>query len=127
MTTPRPPNVWSVYILRCADGTFYTGIAVDVKARFNLHEKGRGARYTRGRAPLALVHVETAGSHGDALRREAAIRKLGRAGKEALAAAAQSATNIPESPAAPAPPPEPRGRRRRLKVTSDPAARPSRS
>ncbi len=75
---------WHVYILRCADGTLYTGIAVDVEARVKRHASGRGARYTRGRGPLIVVHVERAGSKGDALRREAAIRRLGRAGKEAL-------------------------------------------
>ena len=80
-----PENLdWHVYILRCADGTLYTGIAIDVDARVKRHVSGRGARYTRGRGPLVLVHVERAGSKGDALRREAAIRKLGRAGKEAL-------------------------------------------
>jgi putative endonuclease len=83
---PTPP-AWQVYILRCGDGSLYTGIARDVAARLAQHEAGRGARYTRGRGPLVLVHVEPAASHGDALRREAAIRRLGRAGKEALAAA----------------------------------------
>ncbi len=75
---------WQVYILRCGDGSLYTGIARDVAARLRRHESGRGARYTRGRGPLALVHVEEAASHGEALRREAAIRRLGRAGKEEL-------------------------------------------
>ncbi|MCK6586494.1 MAG: GIY-YIG nuclease family protein, partial [Polyangiaceae bacterium] len=60
---------WHVYILRCADGTLYTGIAIDVDARLERHASGRGARYTRGRGPLVLVHVERAGSKGDALRR----------------------------------------------------------
>jgi putative endonuclease len=81
---PAPP-AWQVYILRCGDGSLYTGIARDVAARLAQHQAGRGARYTRGRGPLELVHVEPAASHGDALRREAAIRRLGRAGKEALA------------------------------------------
>src|SRR4051794_35465134 len=91
-TSPkRPAPSWCVYILRCADGTLYTGIAVDVEARLKQHERGRGARYTRGRGPLALVHVEAAASHGDALRREAAIRRSGRAGKEALVAGSASA------------------------------------
>jgi putative endonuclease len=75
---------WQVYILRCSDGSLYTGIARDVAARFAQHEAGRGARYTRGRGPLALVYVEDVTSHGEALRREAAIRRLGRIGKEAL-------------------------------------------
>jgi predicted GIY-YIG superfamily endonuclease len=76
---------WYVYILRCGDGSLYTGIARDVEARLALHASGRGARYTRGRGPLTLVYVEPAASHGEALRREAAVRRLGRAGKEALA------------------------------------------
>jgi len=75
---------WYVYILRCADGSLYTGIARDVEARLALHTAGRGARYTRGRGPLSLVHVEAAATHGAALRREAAIRRLGRRGKEEL-------------------------------------------
>ncbi|WP_437280036.1 GIY-YIG nuclease family protein [Sorangium sp. So ce375] len=79
---------WHVYILRCGDGSFYTGIARDVEARVAQHAAGRGARYTRGRGPLALVHVEAAADRGEAQRREAAIRRLGRAGKEALAAGA---------------------------------------
>jgi putative endonuclease len=81
------PETWHVYILRCGDGTLYTGIARDAEKRLDQHRKGRGARYTRGRGPLALVHLETVPTHGDALRREAGIRKLGRAGKEALVAA----------------------------------------
>ncbi|WP_437578583.1 GIY-YIG nuclease family protein [Sorangium sp. So ce887] len=79
-------EAWHVYILRCGDGSLYTGIARDVEARFAQHAAGRGARYTRGRGPLAVVHVETAAGKGEALRREAAIRRMGRAGKEALAA-----------------------------------------
>jgi putative endonuclease len=76
---------WFVYILGCADGSLYTGIARDVEARLRAHASGRGARYTRGRGPLRLLFVEPAASHGSALRREAAIRRLGRAGKMALA------------------------------------------
>jgi putative endonuclease len=85
-TERDPGSPWAVYIVRCGDGTLYTGIARDVHARFSAHERGKSARYTRGRGPLALVHVEPAASHGDALRREAAIRRLSRAGKEALCA-----------------------------------------
>lgn len=94
MPPKRPAgSVYSVYILRCGDGSLYTGIAVDVEARLKLHERGRGARYTRGRGPLALVYVERAGTHGDALRREAAIRRLGRAGKEALVQSCSAASS----------------------------------
>jgi putative endonuclease len=81
------PETWHVYILRCGDGSLYTGIARDAEKRLSQHRSGRGARYTRGRGPLALVHLERVASHGEALRREAGIRKLGRAGKEALIAA----------------------------------------
>ena len=84
---PPVARTWQVYILRCGDGSLYTGIARDAAARFAQHEAGRGARYTRGRGPLELIHVEPAASQGDALRREAAIRRLGRAGKEELCAA----------------------------------------
>jgi putative endonuclease len=85
-TNPRSqaPS-WQVYILRCGDGSLYTGIARDVAARLAQHAAGKGARYTRGRGPLSVIYVVEAASHGAALRREAAIRRLGRAGKEALA------------------------------------------
>jgi putative endonuclease len=76
--------VWFVYVLRCGDGTLYTGIARDVAARLAKHNRGEGARYTRGRAPLALVHTERKMSQGSALRREAAIKALPRAEKVAL-------------------------------------------
>ena len=75
---------WYLYMLRCADGTLYTGITTDVEKRFQAHSQGRGAKYTRGRGPLKLVYQECCGSHSDALRREAAVKKLSRAEKEAL-------------------------------------------
>ena len=71
-------KVWYLYILRCNDGTLYTGITDDVQRRFNQHNAGKGAKYTRGRGPLVLVYQEACGSHGDALRREAQIKKLTR-------------------------------------------------
>jgi len=79
-----PP--WSLYIVRCADGSLYTGIAKDLGARVAQHNSGRGARYTRGRGPVMLVYQEAAGSHGDALRRECAIKALTRREKERLIA-----------------------------------------
>jgi putative endonuclease len=90
------PVSWQVYLLRCGDGSLYTGIARDAGVRFDQHCAGRGARYTRGRGPLALVYVEPVASHGDALRREAAIRRLGRAGKEALVRRAVQGERAPE-------------------------------
>jgi len=69
---------WFVYVVRCRDGTLYTGISRDVAARLRKHNQGKGARYTRGRAPVALVHTEPRKSQGAALRREAAIKALPR-------------------------------------------------
>lgn len=79
-------STWFVYILRCADGSFYTGITTDVTRRVeehNSHDK-LGARYTRSRRPVSLAYVEEVTSRGEATKREAAIRRLGRAGKAAL-------------------------------------------
>ena len=75
---------WFVYVVRCGDGTLYTGISRDVEARVAKHNRGQGARYTRGRAPIALVHSERKSSHAAALRREAAIKALSRTEKIAL-------------------------------------------
>jgi predicted GIY-YIG superfamily endonuclease len=74
-----------VYIVRCADGTLYTGYAKDPTARAEAHNRGRGARYTRGRGPVDLIYSERCRSLGDALRREIAVKKLTRAEKERLA------------------------------------------
>ena len=75
---------WCVYILRCGDGTLYTGMTDDLKRRLAQHRAGKGAKYTRGRAPLEPVYQEACDSRSDALRREAAIKKLPRAKKLAL-------------------------------------------
>ena len=69
---------WSVYILRCADGTLYTGVTTDVQRRFNSHQSGKGAKYTRGRGPLELVYREECPDKGAALKRELAIKALSR-------------------------------------------------
>lgn len=70
-----------VYILRCADGTFYTGVAADVEKRVALHNAGQGAKYTRGRGPVQPVYRELCSDRSAALRREAAIKKLTRSQK----------------------------------------------
>jgi predicted GIY-YIG superfamily endonuclease len=75
---------WSVYLLRCADGTLYTGSTTDVEARAAAHNAGRGARYTSGRRPVEVVHVEECGSQSAALKREYALKRLTRAEKETL-------------------------------------------
>ena len=75
---------WYLYILRCKDNTLYTGITTDVEKRLVAHCSGKGAKYTRGRAPLELVYQESCGSHSNALKREAEIKKLPRTAKEML-------------------------------------------
>ena len=77
---------WSVYLVRCADDSFYTGIAKDVEARVAQHNRGVGAKYTRGRSPVQLVYMEWVGEHGDALRREFTIKQMSRSEKSRLAA-----------------------------------------
>lgn len=78
--------VWYLYILRCGDGSLYTGISTDVQKRLEAHRCGKGAKYTRGRGPLELVYQEICGSHTQALRREAAVKKMGRSVKMELIA-----------------------------------------
>lgn len=75
---------WKLYILRCGDGSLYTGITVDVQARLAQHREGTGAKYTRGRGPLELVYEEDCESHSDALKREYQIKALTRAEKMTL-------------------------------------------
>ena len=75
---------WNVYMLRCGDGTLYTGIAVDVEQRLAMHRSGKGAKYTRGRGPLELVYTEVCGTHSDALKREIQLKALPRTEKEKL-------------------------------------------
>ena len=83
--------MWYVYILRCGDGTLYTGTTDDVARRLAAHRAGKGAKYTRGRAPLELVYTETCENHSAALRREYAIKRLSREEKLRLIASAPKA------------------------------------
>lgn len=69
---------WLVYVLQCGDGSYYTGITNDISKRLLAHESGRGAKYTRGRAPLRLVFEKPFKSKGEALREERAIKRLNR-------------------------------------------------
>jgi putative endonuclease len=78
--TPR----WTVYVLRCRDGSLYTGITTDLRRRLAAHRAGRGARYTRARLPVRLVYREPIGTRAAALRREAAIKRLPRPAKLSL-------------------------------------------
>ncbi|HEX9705364.1 MAG TPA: GIY-YIG nuclease family protein [Gemmatimonadales bacterium] len=75
---------WTVYILRCADGSLYTGITNDLARRLVAHRAGRGAAYTRSRRPVRVVYTERRGDRSAALRREAAIKGLSRQQKVTL-------------------------------------------
>ena len=77
---------WFVYIARCADRTLYVGIARNVAERIAAHNEGRGAKYTRGRGPLVVLATRRCQSHGDALRIEFALKRLGREKKLEVAA-----------------------------------------
>ena len=75
---------WSVYILRCGDGTLYTGIAKDVAHRLKNHQAGRGAAYTKTHLPVSLVYQENNMTRSQALVREASIKRMRRDDKERL-------------------------------------------
>jgi len=76
---------WSIYLLRCADGSFYTGITTDVSRRISEHQQGkRGAKYLRGRAPFELVYQRAVGDRSVATRIEYCVKQLSRSEKENL-------------------------------------------
>lgn len=78
------PDGWAVYMLRCCDGSLYTGATNDLPARLKRHQAGKGAAYTRSRLPVRLVFSEPAADRSGALRREAALKRLTRDEKLAL-------------------------------------------
>ena len=75
---------WFVYILCCRDHTLYTGMTDDVQRRVEVHNSGKGAKYTRGRTPVQVVFIEECESYSAALKREYAIKQLSRQQKQAL-------------------------------------------
>jgi putative endonuclease len=81
---------WSLYILKCSDGTFYTGVTNDIDRRFRAHQEGKASRFTRTRRPVALVHQEPCGTRSQALTRECAVKSLSRQKKEDLVAGGPS-------------------------------------
>ena len=84
-----PGSTYSLYIVRCADGTLYTGIAIDVQRRLLEHASGtRGAKYLRGRLPAELVFAESVGDRGKATRAEIMVKRLDRSQKDSLIAGA---------------------------------------
>ncbi|MBE7022701.1 MAG: GIY-YIG nuclease family protein [Ruminococcaceae bacterium] len=75
-----------VYMLKCADGSLYTGWTTDLTERIRVHNSGKGAKYTRSRLPVTLVYHESFPDKSQALRREIEIKQLSRSEKEALIA-----------------------------------------
>lgn len=80
---------WHVYLVRCSDGSIYTGITDNVEARLKKHNSGRGARYTAQRRPVVLLHSEELESQGTAMKREAQIKRWSKQQKEDLASGRQ--------------------------------------
>ena len=91
----RPNDDHYVYVLECADGTFYTGYTTDPERRVREHDAGEGAKYTRGRTPVELRHVERFDSRSDAMSREYELKQLSREAKERLVA---GGTDRPDAP-----------------------------
>lgn len=85
---------WWVYLLRCADGSLYAGMAADTQRRLREHNAGRGAKYTRSRRPVELVYREACESKGAALRREAALKRLSRTQKLELVKCQQNGDKV---------------------------------
>lgn len=92
VAVPGPPTWW-VYLLGCADGRTYAGIALDVQARFLLHQSGKGAKFTRANPPVAILGMRSFASRSEALKAEARLKKL---------TVPQKLSWARESPAAPA-------------------------
>ena len=82
--TPGECDCYFVYIAECADGTYYTGYAADLKSREQTHNDGKGAKYTRSRLPVRIVYSEAFATKSDALKREAAVKRLSREAKRSL-------------------------------------------
>ncbi|MGI2158344.1 GIY-YIG nuclease family protein [Shewanella baltica] len=85
-TPIKSSSLWYLYLVRCGNGHLYTGVTTNVSRRFSEHQSGgiKSAKYLRGKGPLTLMYQEQVGSHGDALRREIAVKKLSRSQKLAL-------------------------------------------
>lgn len=94
---------WFLYLLECADGSVYTGIAVDVEARFAQHANGTGARYTRSRKPVRVLAQFELADRASALRAEYRVKRLTPREKRALAAGTRTLESVLPPP--PSPPP----------------------
>lgn len=80
----RDGEDWALYILKCSDGSFYTGITKDLDRRLKMHQSGKASRYTRTRRPVEMIYQEPCGSRTRALVRECAVKELSRKKKEEL-------------------------------------------
>jgi putative endonuclease len=87
-TESGSPAAWHLYILKCGDGSYYTGVTTDIVRRVREHREGKASRYTRTHQPVALVHREECGGRSQALSRECAVKSLSRAAKDTLVAGA---------------------------------------
>lgn len=81
-----PGTPWSLYILKCADGSFYTGVTNNLQRRFKMHQAGKASRYTRSHGPVEMLYSETCGDRSSALIRECEVKEWPRAKKERLIA-----------------------------------------
>lgn len=77
-------SLWFLYILKCADKTYYTGITNDLTRRLQQHASGVGAKYTRGRGPFVIAYTETFASRSEASKREYVIKQLSKSEKTEL-------------------------------------------
>ena len=77
-------TIWSVYLIRCADDSLYTGITTDVARRFETHKSGKGAKYLKTRRPFALVFSQEVGNRSQASKLEYAIKQLPKTKKEQI-------------------------------------------
>lgn len=84
MEKKKKQKSWFVYILECADRTYYTGITTDIKKRIKTHNSGKGAKYTKMRIPVELTYLENHENRSTATKRELEIKKLSREQKETL-------------------------------------------
>jgi len=91
-TGSKPDGAWFVYLLRCGDGSLYTGITNDLLRRVEQHNSGKASRYTRSRLPVVLVYQELQASRSLALKRELAIKALSRQEKESMIESVELAT-----------------------------------
>lgn len=86
----QPDQGWFLYILRCCNDTFYTGVTKDLERRVKMHNDGKASKYTRVRRPVQLIYYEDCSSHAQALVRECAVKALSRKEKEALVSSRQT-------------------------------------